>query len=572
MNRESQPNSQNSIYLGLYKALSERLPPKKSSSHLEDLVKALTDALELGAIHIELTNEAPPHELKAPGWPDAHRKALLTSGWLENEAPMVLKGNELSWRRWHDEMNMLIKELKDRSTLYGKETTNKDPKDDLSLIASLNNEQKIAVRAIEKESVVFLSGGPGTGKTSTVVNMLIKALRLNPTLSIALAAPTGKAARRLHDTLQKSLKTVPVPFKQSLTTLRCDTLHKLLKAGPNGFGFNKRHPLTIDLLVIDEMSMVDLALMRGVLDATPITSQLVLVGDSNQLPPVGSGAVWHELQKSEIRKHFKGGAINLNHIYRNRGELAALSEILRQEGISQFWEKASLISNSDNIKTNQSDLNFIPPQLIKDLKDYYKRLEILTNKLTSELSINNQTSKEPTTDFEFAASSLLDSLEQLMVLCPRRRGFWGIDHIHKTLLGQTLDEGIKNWPQGTPIMCGENQPELGLANGDIGLIVGKGKSKKLLFNVISADGILKTKLINPARLKSIEPAIALTIHKAQGSEANRVILLWPEEDTSGGNNSERLKYDKEYKKRLLYTAITRSRERLDLFTPKGTIN
>ena len=188
-----------------------------------------------------------------------------------------------------------------------------------------------------------------------------------------------------------------------------------------------------------------------------------------------------------------------------------------------------------------------------------------------ELPDDAYTSTMLNTNLAVAAESLLDSLERLMVLCPKRRGFWGVDDVHRALLGQSLEAGVMRWPLGTPVMCCENQAELGLANGDIGLVVGQGDNLRILFRVISEQGGLTTRFIHPARLSMVEPALALTVHKSQGSEADHVILLWPEITAVSASSADGRESASSFERILLYTAITRARQRVDLVTamPSG---
>tara|TARA_B100000674_G_scaffold238541_1_gene196050 strand:- start:159 stop:731 length:573 start_codon:yes stop_codon:yes gene_type:complete len=144
------------------------------------------------------------------------------------------------------------------------------------------------------------------------------------------------------------------------------------------------------------------------------------------------------------------------------------------------------------------------------------------------------------------AQTLLEQLEALIVLCPRRRGLWGVESLHQQLVSGT-DAG--NWPEGLPVLCSDNQTDLGLANGDLGLCIGSGEMRRLLFRCSDDCGSSAYRLLHPARVRSIEPALALTIHKAQGSEANEVLLLWPPADDVSNTA-------------LLYTAITRARQQL----------
>ena len=144
------------------------------------------------------------------------------------------------------------------------------------------------------------------------------------------------------------------------------------------------------------------------------------------------------------------------------------------------------------------------------------------------------------------AQTLLERLDALIVLCPRRRGLWGVDSLHRHLVSGN-DAG--HWPEGLPVLCSDNQMDLGLANGDLGLCIGSGKTRRLLFRCSDDSGNGVYRLLHPARVRRIEPALALTIHKAQGSEADQVLLLWPPCDDASNTA-------------LLYTAITRARHQL----------
>ncbi|MFL0794580.1 MAG: AAA family ATPase [Prochlorococcus sp.] len=553
----------------MHQTLLRCLPPRVSSPHLEDLVNALMDALARGELELKLTPASSPDQLRAKGWPEAHHQALLASGWLEGDAaPMILDGNQLSWSRWYGDMEAVISELVNRSIVHqenAKVTTSTTLQ---ALSDGLNREQQAAVEAIDTYGVILLSGGPGTGKTSTIVQMLARALSQQPALRIGLAAPTGKAARRLQETVRNGLQAIPTPQRQELATLPCSTLHRWLQASPGGFGRHQQHPLMLDLLVIDEMSMVELALMQALLNALPTNSKLVLVGDPDQLPPVGSGAVWHRLQQGDVRQQFNHGAIHLHQLYRNRGELANLSGVLRDQGPFAFWQQLSLLPKSANIEQHHYSLNGMPKLLDRHLQEHSRTLKRLAEGLTAELVDHAYGSTMTAANLSVEAEPLFDCLDRLMVLCPKRRGLWGVEDVHRALLGQYFEAGVAHWPLGTPVMCGENQPELGLANGDVGLVVGEGDNRRLLFRVIPDQGESTISLIHPARLGLVEPALALTIHKSQGSESEHVILLWPDvtavtDSTVDGRNTV-----SNYERRLIYTAITRARQRVDLITLK----
>ncbi|HJN35563.1 MAG: ATP-dependent RecD-like DNA helicase [Prochlorococcus sp.] len=543
----------------LHRTLMRRVPSRQASTHLEDLVHVLMEALGRGELQLDLTTTPVQPGLKASGWPEAHRQALLASGWLEGEhSPMLLDGDQLSWRRWQTSMDAVVQALLHRSShqpidgeLVVESTAMAPP-------ADLNAEQQAAVNAIKHQGVILVSGGPGTGKTSTVVQMLVQAFSLNPERRIGLAAPTGKAARRLQDSVQSGLKGLAANHRKLVTTVPCNTLHRWLKAKPGGFAVDGQQPLPLDLLIVDEMSMVDLALMQALIEALPKRCQLVLVGDPAQLPPIGSGAVWHRLQQDEIRQQFAGGAIHLQRTYRNRGALATMNATLRQHGLNSFWKDLDRLSGDSNLIHHSCRINRLPEVLVERLQCHLSQLR--------QLSL---TGMDETSDgFETHAETMMASLNQLMVLCPRRRGLWSVNDVHRSILGRQLDSGVGQWPMGLPVICGENQPELGVANGDIGLIIGEGNSRRLLFRVMSDQGELRALLLHPARLRTVDPALAITIHKAQGSEADQVILLWPQSPDLQAAQPP-IETTGSYESRLLYTAITRARDQLDLITPIG---
>jgi exodeoxyribonuclease V alpha subunit len=275
--------------------LVRRIPPNRNGPELEQLSLALIEALEQGNLTVPLSPE--------------REELVRKSGWLEGEdSPLVLQGQRLGWRRWMQAMDDVVEALVERATPTDPPPTDPPPTDpppsdprstdprSTDPPSSLNREQRDAVLALDQASVVLISGGPGTGKTSTVVELLARVQLHHPGLRMGLAAPTGKAARRLGDAVRPRLQGLP-----------CGTLHRWLEAGAHGFARHAERPLELDLLVIDEMSMLDLALMQALLSALPPCCRLVLVGDPAQLPPVGSGAVWHRLQQTDVRERFGTG-------------------------------------------------------------------------------------------------------------------------------------------------------------------------------------------------------------------------------------------------------------------------
>ena len=552
---------------------------------LEQVITALAAALERGELGLDLEGPAPAEltgfgsaelgsadleELArakngaaspaatdlASAWPTAQLAALEACGWLVDaaslddapEAPVVRDGRWLRWRRWHQQLRHCIATLIARG-LERLEPAPSPTQQRLALrtaaAAGLDPQQCRAVEALLQHRLVLLSGGPGTGKTSTVVQMLAAALRLQPELRVQLAAPTGKAAARLGAAVAAGAAALEPALASRLQDLPCGTLHRLLEARGDGAGFRRGpgRPLELDLLVVDEVSMVDLPLMQALQAALTDTSRLLLVGDPGQLPPVGPGAVLLELCRPDALAALGPAAVELCTTYRNDGAIAALAAELRSQSrqggdqLEALRPRLQQLQSGDNVQWLEVQGGSPPAEALARLRRHQQRLGQLAAGLGA---VDPQTG--PVTD---AASALLAELERLMLLSPVRQGPWGVEGVHRALLRESLAGPPQGWPLGTPVLSRRNLPEQGLANGDIGVLVaGTGGGRLVLF----PGG----RLLHPARLAGAEPALALTVHKSQGSQYGEVLLLLPAGrhlDTS-----------------LLYTALTRAREQALLIT------
>jgi len=250
-----------------------------TATTLAELIGSLAAALEQGELELALDGPA-PEGIDPQGWPERHRQALAASplavqaSELERlpEAPLVWSGYRLRWRRWHLQLEACLGQLTARALAPLAPALDKTAVDQAVASAAaqgLDPQQQQAVAALLRHGLVLLGGGPGTGKTSTVVQMLGARLALRPELRLHLAAPTGKAAARLRTTLQEGSQRLAGPLAERLAQAPCTTLHRLLESSGERFGRNRRHPLALDLLVVDELSMVDLPLMAALLEALP---------------------------------------------------------------------------------------------------------------------------------------------------------------------------------------------------------------------------------------------------------------------------------------------------------------
>ncbi len=570
MKKQLQKSLSPNINNSLLNTLSKYFPPKKFHESLIDIINILMYGLSQGNIYIDMSNLPSNIDIRYEGWPIAHKEALIATGWTTGEkSPIVLNGDVISWRRAHDEMESVIQGMISRNKPLKESIKSKDIPHNYDIPKRLNQEQKKAINLIEEQRIIMLSGGPGTGKTSTILEMLLRALTINPKLKVAMAAPTGKATRRLKDSIQAGVNELETSRRNKLSKIPCQTLHKWLESSPNGYRRNSKRLLNIDLFVIDEMSMVDMSIANAFLNALPHSTQIILVGDPDQLSPVGSGAIWQVLQDKKMKKKFKYNSVDLIKSYRNKGDIALLRDILKEKGLDPFWNKLSNTSNTSNVNGQRSFSPNIPRSLISTLRKYKTSLKSLTDiavdSIQNEAWISSMIEITPSPEI----IKLFTFLGNLLVLCPQKYGNWGTNKINEYLLGNIISKGISSWEQATPVICGSNQPELGLANGDIGLVIGEGLKQRLLFNILSEDQKLVTRLIHPSRVSIIDPAYAMTIHKSQGSEADHVILLWTDPMNKLKSSQNIKLHSHDYEKRLIYTAITRAKKQLTVITDKN---
>jgi len=550
---------------------------------LLELIAALAAALERGELELALAGQA-PEEVAAQHWPEGHRRALEDSPLVVRaealaqpgealnghpadpttpiEAPLVLDGDRLRWRRWHSQLEAVLAALAERAAAPLEPPLPPEAIERAMATAAghgLDRQQQRAVAALLRHRLVLLGGGPGTGKTSTVVQMLGAALAVDPMLRLHLAAPTGKAATRLQQALAAGSGRLDPAIAARLERAPCTTLHRLLESNGERFGRHRRKPLGLDLLVVDEVSMVDLPLMQALLDALPARCQLVLVGDPAQLAPVGPGAVLLELHRPARQAALGETMLELTTTYRNNGALARVAQSLRP-GVPPgeappLLVQLQVLSPADNLRWYRLPLNRPPQPALERLRAHQQRLRALALALTwpeasaeanADLSTDSPATGAPTQPpLAGGVEALLAELEACILLSPVRQGRWGVEEIHRQLLGDSLGRPLQHWPLATPVLNQRNLPEQGLANGDIGVLVERRGERLVLFP--------GPRLLHPARLVGAEPALALTVHKSQGSQYGEVLLLLPP--------------SRHWDPRLLYTGLTRARLQASLFTP-----
>ena len=387
--------------------------------------------------------------------------------------------------------------------------------------------QREAAKLACQRALCILTGGPGTGKTTTVCKLLaIMQELVDPPLLIALSAPTGKAAMRLQESIALNLAALACSdvIKQHIP-LTAITLHRLLGALPPSpyFKHDAAHPLVYDLVVVDEASMVDLALMSKLVDALKPTARLLLVGDKDQLASVESGAVLANLITG-LPNH----TVELKRSWRFDDGIKRLADAVNQQ---DYKTATVILAEGDESSSTLLQAQLLPA-ILGQREDYLALVKAKTPFVATYQAFN-----------------------RFQVLCANRHGLNGSlainNAIEQVLFGRLANSGLAAWYPGRPVMVTQNHPALQLYNGDVGLCLpDPDQQNNLMVFFQRPDGSIKKYL--PARLPTCETAFAMTIHKAQGSEYEQVVVVLP--DT----------VNPVLCKELLYTAITRAKKKVEI--------
>ncbi len=520
MNKDSQFNP---IDMAFAHFLSQRttLPPH-SKEEFKSLCAKLSMHQALGHSCIYITQD---------------EQALVLASGLASECnltPLILEHNRLYLHRyWHYEdrlsqqLNALCKHSP--STLKLNNIDNILNRYFIDLIDE-TDWQRVAAKTAISNYFCIITGGPGTGKTSTVVKILAILQELSTKtadpLHIALTAPTGKAAMRLQESINNSKDTLPCP--ESVKQLIPDTvftLHRLLGSKPPSphFKHHSKHPLAYDLIVADEASMIDLALMSKLVDALKPNARLIILGDKNQLASVESGSVLADLTAALPEQ-----TVELKKSYRFQGKIKQLADSINNQANEQAWQ--ILQENHPNTS------------LLEDKLEQYA-----TEKYSAYLQLIKDKAK---------INDIFSAFNRFQILCSNRHGEHGVIEINKliekSLHLQNLIQLSGQWYIGRPIMVTKNNTEMQLYNGDFGICLVDDESKKLCVFFQRPDG--KIKKILPARAPAHETAFAMTIHKSQGSEFDECLCILPD------------KPNPVLSKELIYTAITRAKTKLKVLS------
>lgn len=476
--------------------------------------------------------------------------------------------------------------------------------------------QKIACALAARSAFSIITGGPGTGKTTTVVKLLalLQSIALaakvgddlppSP-LRIRLAAPTGKAAARLNESIAGAVARLPLDRLaqgediRAAIPVKVTTLHRLLGSRPDTRHFNHHagNLLALDVLVIDEASMVDLEMMAAVLAALPTKARLILLGDKDQLASVEAGAVLGALCQRAADDHYTpntcdwlqditgemidatlrdthGASLDqavvmLRHSHRfaadsGIGRLAEAVNASNTKAVEQIWAAdhadLALLSISekddetfrtliiDGSVAKATGENSVPSAEIQSVRCGYRHY-------LEAIRLNQPSRDADQAAIDAWAALVLKAHNQFQVLSALRSGPWGVEGLNQRIARLLHDAGLipacEGWYAGRPVLVTRNDYGLGLMNGDIGITLavpeGEGRKSGLRVGFPSGDGSQEIKWVLPNRLQSVETVYALTVHKSQGSEFTHAALVLP--DTLNPILT----------RELIYTGITRAK-------------
>ena len=479
------------------------------------------------------------------------------------------------------------------------ETLEENPIRRGSVPLELNRQQKIAVVLSLFKKLLIISGGPGTGKTSIVVALLRALVRLGTSVDrIRLAAPTGRAANRMSESIRMALSSIANPSEEdrALNGIEGSTLHRLLRyrGGTHPFWYHRYNPIPADLVIVDEVSMVDICLMADLVSAIQPGTRLILLGDKDQLPSVEAGAVLGNLipgltqtclsdtgsslvrdllEISEDLSSPRNGGPMADHVvlldtsFRSEKTILALAKQINSGSLSalETLEKHPLVAHrkdgeieidwpdseggvrwidsaGTDFRTFEGLLDsWIDHQFLRSEEGVRRFIGLVKKPLPPVIERED---RENHTRLE----SLFTWIHRSRILCLVRNGPFGVEwinhHVSNRMRRETSPSRRGDLYPGLPILILQNNPSLGIFNGDVGVLLPVGGRTLRAFFPAG-----ETYVSHPiSSLPHFEHAYAITVHKSQGSEYDQILMIFPED-------SENRLLSRE----IFYTGLTRAK-------------
>jgi exodeoxyribonuclease V alpha subunit len=503
----------------------------------------------------------------------AHLRKSRVVGYAGEFKPLILddKGRLYLYRYWEYEQS-LAESIKERLAIHNALPPAELLRQQLDRLFPRSTDaetdwQRVSACAAVRRKFCIISGGPGTGKTYASARILVllieQMLNAGSVPAVALSAPTGKAAARLRDIIKKAKETLACS-KTAAAALPDEayTIHRLLGPVPGTpyFKYNALQRLPYDIVVVDESSMADLSLMAKLFQAVSVQTHLILLGDRDQLASVEAGAVLGDICDTGTEHCYSPGFAHMTLEYGGEEVPSEAVEHPMADSLVVLRKNYRFGTDSGIGALSQAIRQGNAGYALLQLRNTGNEDIVFRDRLTSEAfesALRNQV-RSGYAPYLRAQNpdEALRMFSGFTILCAMRMGSYGVNSINRTVERLLKEEGLihplSRWYQGRPVMVVRNDYTVNLFNGDVGIIWSQESGDaghRVFFS--ARDGGLRSVL--PVKLPEHETVYAMTVHKCQGSEFDRILVILPD------------RVNPVLTRELLYTAVSRARKRIEIW-------